>query len=115
MASKPTPLDQPSRRTVEQLLRELAREAPNPYQLERSKLEVELRGMRERLLSDPNYIEMEKRLEELYELKRTKDHENGEKIAKVRRLYQSEGITERVKLELKTLVDDFNFPVVDIR
>jgi hypothetical protein len=106
-----TPIDVPSRRTVEQLFRDLIgynsdlQEASSVH-ADYRRAEGEAESFKKKLLDNKKLKQLEAKEERLrdkwYEIERRFKR----RAVELRMIYQSEGLTDRVKKELSKLVED---------
>lgn len=99
--------NQPTRRMVETLLKELSREfsryygnCPNATRLNEMKDK-----MWEELKSSRKYIAIERKLEVIIDDVKRRNDEGTKKVDKVRRMYLANGVTPTVLKALNSLVD----------
>ena len=104
--SKPQPIDKPTRRTVEQLFRELQNSprsvaANNAYQQAREECEA----LEERLLSAKRYKDLCAKRDRLYQRMHDLTEKRRESLRVVRMQYLACGLTPKVEAAIKRLVE----------
>jgi len=105
---KPLPMDKPTRRTIEELFRELANSSNRWDNDEIQAISQELDQLKDELHNVPPVKKLERRLCEA----RRKHHQIKdavkEKLVKVRRRYLAKGLTPSVLKEIEKLVETAN-------
>lgn len=106
MATKPLPIDKPTRRTVEQLFRDLRRCSTSecPHYREYQRLREERDALEKKLLNVPAYKSLKQRGDRAYSRHCDRDRKLATRIHDVHRLYLANGLTAKVVAEINKLL-----------
>lgn len=102
-------LEEPNRRSVEQLFRDLLRDSFNTKEEDSARnLRHQRDQLEKELLQDPRYLDLSRKADEA---SRQASHLNKQlrsSVEKVRRLYLSRGLTPFVRKKIEDLVMEIN-------
>lgn len=107
MSKQPFPLDKPTRKGVEQLLRQLmsfGREWESPDYLEYQRLSQELANLQSKLFQNPRYKRLKARKDKAYTRYHDRRNAIREEAVKIHRQFLAKGLTPEVHRSLLALV-----------
>lgn len=102
-----TPLDQPTRRTIEALFRELLQrknDPDNPLDAKYDELRRQYDDLEEKLLDNPKLKRLKRLRNQAYGVSYRKNREFMEKVKALRNQYFAHGITKKLLNELDQLI-----------
>jgi hypothetical protein len=103
----PSPLDNPTRHSINALFRELQRSeyGDNPDYIEYQKVAKQVDDLKEKLLNNRAYKRLKKRRDDLHTKALDRVQKRRIAIFTARRLYLAEGLTPEVKKLIRQLLD----------